>query len=293
MVNFLNARYALQVTVAGDTEDYETVRAVDVGTELTCMHVRFARERLLNLNFNRIVNGEETSYFESLLSHNTLEGTIDENCVVLIGEALPHSTSKFSVNCGENFAFVNLWFKGTRCFLECQEGLCKARRKKKLQLPRNIKKAKELIKQQRTCDHARQMLKYCDYVTSKFPDYFTSGYNEAEEGQEDLPVSQIDINTADCGLETVRGGVRFDVVDQMWDHSALSRETPSLDPMDDKLRKSVIMRQRLLTDEGYVPDKAAFKGFNLVPATMDEDSNSIHCSCGVRFFFVIACNFCL
>lgn len=73
--------------MAGDMEEYETVRRVDVGTELTCMHVRFARKRLIGLNFDRIVNGVSSlSKFERLVSTNTLEGGYDENCVVLIGE---------------------------------------------------------------------------------------------------------------------------------------------------------------------------------------------------------------
>lgn len=199
---------------------------------------------------------------------------------VFLGEALQHATSKFSVNNREDFAFVNLWFKGKNCLVECQEGMCKARRKKKIKLPRNKQKAKELIEKERVCDHARQVLKCSDYVTSKFPDYFTSDCNEADEEEPD-DHSNNDINTADRGLETVRGGVRFNVDTEQWDHSALTREKPVLDSMDSGLRKSVIVRQRLQTDEGYIPSDCAFKGFDLIPATMDDESNILPCSCGV------------
>lgn len=281
LINFV------QVTAGGDNADYETIRTLDVGTEVTCMHVRFARARLLGLNFTRIVNGEERSDFQSLFEHNTIDGRIDENCVVLIGEALPHSTSKFSVNYGYDFAFVHLWFKGTRCFVECQEGICKARRKRKLQLPRNTRKARERIEQERMCVHVRKIIEEYDYVTRKFPDYFTSDDTDSEEAQDNSAEPIPDVNTADYGLESVRGGVRFDVDAESWDHSALTKAKPALDPMDDELRKSVVRRQRLMTDERYMPEEDAFKGINLVPETIDEHANIIPCSCGVIFQILI------
>jgi len=95
-----------------------------LGSDLTCMHCRLFQEECMDLSdVDNLSN----------LQRKLTESMGPEYCeLLLIDTPYPQATTKFSVKAdGEPFAFVHLWFENSKCLVQCQNGMCKARHKKK------------------------------------------------------------------------------------------------------------------------------------------------------------------
>ncbi len=275
-----------QVTVGGQLEDMQVLRRIDVGTEMTCMHVRFALNRLMHLCYDQLVAKEFQTDFERMLGYNTSVGDVP---VLLVGEALPHVVTKFSILAQNEFSFIHLWFKDDRCFAECQEGLCKARRQKKIHLPRSKKQAYLLSTRENMCFHQKTFWENLDLAFKSFPDYFVSDECLQKQGKDEHDTNPPDIdnyfggvpNCEDMELQTIKEGITFDKNTGLWQHSALTQKN-CFRKNDEVLTEILLTRQSLLQPNRLISHQQAFLGESLMPPTHGEDGSPKLCVCGVR-----------
>ena len=277
-----------QTTVGGFLEDMDVLRRITVGKEFTCMHVRFAYNRLFHLSFDRvsILNGPDST-FEHRLSRNLV---MDDSPVVMIGEALPHATTKFSVMAQNEFAFVHLFFKETRSFVECQDGHCKARKHRKVLVPGQTKTNPSKDSIDRACVHVKAFLKAIDDGDVKIPKPISreDGMDNSDIEKEETNCHELSFeNHDDISLQKIKGDVWFDVATGLWKHSALTDVRPSFNILDDKLRAAVKDRQKWEVPERYIPESHAYKADDLMPVTSDDDDNPLLCKCGVSEHFLL------
>ena len=136
--------------------------------ETSCPHCCFYNEFLQD--------GFETA------SNNTLEDLNVPLCMVkkslgyfseqvlLLGNVIPSSTTKFSVkeDTGEYYACVHVTFTHGKCMLTCADGMCRARmhNKKRVSQSASIKDTENL------CAHLCTISLNFDAVKKHFPKYF-------------------------------------------------------------------------------------------------------------------------
>ena len=149
--------------------------------ETSCPHCHFYNEFLQD-GFEMASNNtlEELNIPLHMVKKNL--GYFNEQ-VLLLGNVIPASTTKFSVKeeNGKIYACVHVTFTHGKCMLTCSDGVCKARMHNKKRVPQlaSIKDTEHL------CSHLCTISINFDAVKKHFPDYFCADQQADEENVQD------------------------------------------------------------------------------------------------------------
>ena len=184
----------------------------------TCMHCRFYKELLTDF-WQNIHSGAELSILHMKIKETL--GSLQEE-VVLLGDVLPHTTTKFSVQGEEDLcSVVTISFRRGQCYARCTEGICSAQSRNRKKIPKvySCEDPGEL------CTHLQVLGKHYDSLHSLFPEFFNPEA-EADETEEDThPVAQDGPNMDDATVRNPTAG-DFDVTTGLWNYPAYSVHQP-------------------------------------------------------------------
>ena len=256
--------------------------------ELTCMHCRFFRDHLVD-SYNTIL--EQNTGLTAPLAKIQESLPYMNDPVQLLGQVLPHATTKFSVKGYDSYAVVHFNFLQKNCYAKCTEGMCAAKLKNKKKIPKSM----SLSDKGGLCSHLQTIYDNLDYVKSFFPEYF-----EQQEEQDDLVSEEVNyaeyqgsddvLNLAgvqgDNNIDdaNVGGGVKgnFNMDTGLWEYKSKSKHTPR-EMMDVELIVATEKRNDFVRARNMDQDTGLYSPFRLIPFTLDEDGNGKPCPCGEEF----------
>ena len=241
---------------------------------LTCMHCRFFKENLMDA-YNQI--GKHNTYLSIAMSmvHKSLQFMNDE--VLLVGNVIVPSCTKFSVKGDDNYSLLSVSFNNHKCFVTCTDGLCAAGLKNKRNISRDKSKDK---KKKMQCSHLITFYRHIDYIKSFFPDYFT-GQNDQHmeihyngDGIEDINNDDVNIGNNVTG--------NFDVNTGLWNFKALTTHKPKR-MMDPKLILATQHRNIFIGQNPVVNKTGLYGVYHLKPSGKDAEGKSEICACGYEY----------
>ena len=246
--------------------------------ETSCPHCRFYNEFLQDA-------------FETA-SNNTLEdlnvplrmvkkslGYFSEE-VLLLGNVIPSSTTKFSVkeHSGEYYACVHVTFTHGKCMLTCADGMCRARMHNKKRVPQSasIKDTENL------CVHLCTISLNFDTVKKHFPEYFL-GDDKVDEkhdqivqdDEEDNIQFQHYANNDDVNIALETEG-NFDRATGLWQFKSETTHKP-MEQFDVNLIKNTRLRN---LESCKDPEVTLVK---IQPSHTNEDGSQKQCGCGSEY----------
>ena len=243
-----------------------------------CPHCRFYNEFLQD--------GFETA------SSNTLEdlnvplrmvkislGYFNEQ-VLLLGNAIPSSTTKFSVkeDTGEHYACVHVTFTHGKCMLTCADGMCRARMHNKKRVPQSasIKDTENL------CAHLCTISLNFDAVKKHFPEYFHADHEVDEEDDQIIQDDEEDniqfqqyANNDDLNIALETEG-NFDSTTGLWQFKSETIHKP-MEQFYVNLIKHTWLRN---IESCKDPEIALVK---IQPSHTNEDGSQKQCGCGSEY----------
>ena len=183
---------------------------------ITCMHCRFFRENLLDC-FD--VLGERDACLS--LIDKKIEDSLQsmDEPVVLLGDVLPHLTTKFSVKGEDQYSVVTISFSQGLCFAKCLQSSCAAHFRNKKKFPKTV----SLEKQDQMCPHLKTLFEGIDLVRDLFPDYFQTTDADQDTGGEAV-MGEV-VNYEDAQIRPKDTPV-FNVESGLWSYEAISTHKP-------------------------------------------------------------------
>ena len=241
---------------------------------LTCMHCRFFKENLMDA-YNQI--GKQSTYLSTAMSmaHKSLQFMNDE--VLLFGNVIVPSFTKFSVKEDDNYSLLSVSFNNHKCFVTCTDGLCAAGLKNKRNISRDKSKDK---KKKMQCSHLITFYRHIDYIKFFFPDYFTGQDDQHMEihyngdGIEDINNDDVNIGNNVTG--------NFDVNTGLWNFKALTTHKPKR-MMDPKLILATQHRNIFIGQNPVVNETGLYGVYHLKPSGKDAEGKSEICACGYEY----------
>ena len=189
---------------------------MDPGT--TCMHCRFYSDLLLD--FWEKINSPEPLPNLHLKIMETMDHMEEE--VILLGNALPQTTSKFSIKGEEDhYSIVTISFRQGQCWARCTEGVCSAKTRNKKKIP----KLDSLQNPGELCTHLQVLGQHLPLLRGYFPEFFSDDEEEREE-LVTQPVEEMEVpNLEDATLRNPPSSV-FDVDTGLWCYKSYSEHVP-------------------------------------------------------------------
>lgn len=212
-------------------EQIENLEEEVLDSVFSCMHCRFFREHLAQC-------------FESFSQHpNSLtapEKLVKESLafmaepVILLGDVIPNTTTKFSVKGHGSYSLVHISFSQGVCFSKCCQGICCAQMRNKKKIPKVV----SLEDSDKLCSHLNTFFCNINVLKDYFPNFFEdsssdSGFEESEERVQAQVPEQVNIDNAHLA-KTVTDTSDFDTETGLWKCKALSRHKPK-DMLDEEL----------------------------------------------------------
>lgn len=238
---------------------------------ITCMHCRFFSEHLEGC-FEKLQQGTDRTRLLSMIEEGLPK--MDEK-IVLLGTPSYTTTTKFSVAGDEDFSLVHVSFvRMTGCYVQCQNGLCRAQLKNRKKFPKVVKISE---KKENLCSHVVAMNDNFGMLSDLFPLYFDS--SEAEiEPVPDVP--RLDQEN-DMTIRDTADRVWFNTTSGLWESKMFSTHTPR--EMEDPVlvdktewRNSFVRKDNKNNNGGYI-------GPDLIPPVKDANGRYKPCACGHGF----------
>ena len=241
---------------------------------LTCMHCRFFKENLMDA-YKQI--GQQNAFLSTAMSmvHKSLQFMNDQ--VLLVGNVIVPSSTKFSVKGDDNYSLLSVSFNNHKCFVTCTDGMCAAGLKNKKNISRDKSKGKRNKMQ---CSHLITFYRHIDYIKAFFPDYFADNDEQHQEihyngdGNEDINNDDVNIGN------NVRGN--FDMETGLWDFKALTTHRPKC-MMDPKLILATQHRNIFIGQHPVVNETGLYGVYYLKPSGKDAEGKSEICACGDEY----------
>ena len=187
--------------------------------DMTCMHCRFFKENLSDLWASLGQQGKG----HSLLSEKaTSSFAVMDKEVLVVGDVLPHGTTKFSVKGGDSFGFVHLTLRGTSFWAKCMEGICSAQAQNKSKHARVF----SLRGGGKVCDHLTVISQNWEVLQQEVPELFfeDDDVDNDVDVDVDLPLGDAP-NTEDRGLQC-EGKAVFNNTTGLWSFPSTSEHQP-------------------------------------------------------------------
>ena len=239
---------------------------------LTCMHCRFFNHHLMNA-YEKLQHQNTNLSTALSMVQQSLQYMNDE--ILLLGNVLPHATTKYSVKGNtESYSIVHINFHQGKCYAKCTEGMCCAAMHNKSRIPKTM----PLSSTEKLCIHMNTFNKRIEYIKSFFLEFFNGDdTNESTPSVHDHE----EINTQDIDIGTKLTG-KFNVESGLWDYQALSHHKPS-QMMDTKLILNTEERNKYITSTNINDSTGLYGSFEMKPAFVNPDGTAIDCQCGSQF----------
>ena len=160
----------------------------EISPETSCMHCRFYNDHLIDA-YDVINQGSSNINRPLQMVKSSIEYMNDP--VLLLGDILPLSTTKYSVKGDDYFSIVTINFHGGTCYIKCHSGFCLAANINKKRIPRSGK----LSDTAKLCSHLNTCYTHIDRIMSSFPNYFCD--SESSDDVNDNGDTDEYINTED------------------------------------------------------------------------------------------------
>ena len=241
---------------------------------LTCMHCRFFKENLLDA-YTKIQQQNTSLSTAMSMVHRSLQFINDE--VLLVGNVIVPSCTKFSVKGDDNYSLISVSFNNQKCFVTCIDGMCAAGLKNK----RNISRDKTKGKQKKIqCSHLVTLYKHIDYIKAFFPNYFMCNDDQHQEinyngdGNEDVNNDDVNIGNKVTG--------NFDVETGLWNFKALTTHKPK-HTMDPRLILATQHCNTFIGQHSLDQETGLYGVHYLKPSGMDAEGKSEICAYGDEY----------
>ena len=140
--------------------------------------------------------------------------------VLLLGDILPLSTTKYSVKGDDYFSIVTINFHGGTCYIKCHSGFCLAANINKKRILRSGK----LSDTAKLCSHLNTCYTHIDRIMSSFPNYFCD--SESSDDVNDNGDTDEYINTEDDASINTDLVSNFNKSTGLWSYRSESTHKP-------------------------------------------------------------------
>ena len=191
--------------------------------------------------------------------------------IQLLGNVLPHGTTKFSVKGIESYSVVNFSVYQNKMFAKCMSGICSAQLANKKKIPKtlslqDINHPKHKKEKEKLCCHLKTVYENIDFIRGFFPGYFNAEDTQQTNCQED-------VNLEDVNLVSPQG--KFNTESGLWNFPAHSNHKPH-EMLDVNLIKQTQLRNDICHSTNFNMNTGQYDTIHLKP-------NIESCNCGAGF----------
>ena len=236
----------------------------EISPETSCMHCRFYNDHLIDA-YDVINQGSSNINRPLQMVKSSIEYMNDP--VLLLGDILPLSTTKYSVKGDDYFSIVTINFHGGTCYIKCHSGFCLAANINKKRIPRSGK----LSDTAKLCSHLNTCYTHIDRIMSSFPNYFCD--SESSDDVNDNRDTDEYINTEDDASINTYLVSNFDKSTGLWSYRSESTHKPMF---GDNKKLHLFTRERIK----YVVNYNINESINLKQNVTNVDGTPRKCDCG-------------